>query len=161
MLLYCFCIIFFSPISKHFTTHVWMWDYTKMLLLSIDSLHVFLSMFSLNIIFLKFYCIYSFITVSSVQSLSHIWLFATPWTAARQASLSITNSWSLLKLMFIELVMPSNHLTLCHPHSPPAFNLSQCQGLLKWVSSTHQLAELSECQLQHQSLQWIFRNDLR
>ena len=52
---------------------------------------------------------------SSVQSLSHVWLFATPWTAARQASLSITNSWSLLKLMSIELVMPSNHLILCHP----------------------------------------------
>ena len=52
---------------------------------------------------------------SSVQSLSHVWLFATPWTAARQASLSITNSQSLLKLMSIESVMPSNHLTLCHP----------------------------------------------
>ena len=53
--------------------------------------------------------------ISSVQSLSHVRLFATPWTAARQASLSITNSWSLLKLMPIELVMPSNHLILCHP----------------------------------------------
>ena len=52
---------------------------------------------------------------SSVQSLSHVWLFVTPWTAARQASLSITNSWSLLKLMSIELVMPSNHLILCFP----------------------------------------------
>ena len=51
----------------------------------------------------------------SVQSLSHVRLFATPWTAARQASLSITNSQSLLKLMFIESVMPSNHLILCHP----------------------------------------------
>ena len=51
---------------------------------------------------------------SSVQSLSCVQLFATPWTAARQASLSITNSWSLLKLMSIESVMPSNHLTLCH-----------------------------------------------
>ena len=51
----------------------------------------------------------------SVQSLSQVRLFATPWTAARQASLSITNSRSLLKLMSIELVMPSNHLTLCHP----------------------------------------------
>ena len=51
----------------------------------------------------------------SVQSLSHVRLFVTPWTAARQASLSITNSWSLLKLMSIELVMPSNHLILCHP----------------------------------------------
>ena len=52
---------------------------------------------------------------SSVQSLSCVQLFATPWTAAHQSSLSITNSQSLLKLMFIESVMPSNHLILCHP----------------------------------------------
>ena len=52
---------------------------------------------------------------SSVQLLSHVPLFATPWTTARQASLSITNSRSLPKLMSIELVMPSNHLILCHP----------------------------------------------
>ena len=52
---------------------------------------------------------------SSVQSLSHVQLFATPWTAARQASLSITTSRSLLKFMSIESVMPSNHLILCHP----------------------------------------------
>ena len=52
---------------------------------------------------------------SSVQSLSRVQLFATPWTAACQASLSITNSWSLHKLMSIESVMPSNHLILCRP----------------------------------------------
>ena len=52
---------------------------------------------------------------SSVQSLSHVWLLATRWTAARQASLSIANSQSLLKLRSIMLVMPSNHLILCHP----------------------------------------------
>ena len=52
---------------------------------------------------------------SSVQSLSHIWLFENSWTTACQASLSITNCWSLLKFMSIELVMPSNHLILCHP----------------------------------------------
>ena len=51
----------------------------------------------------------------SVQSLSCVWLFATPWTAARQASLSITNSWSLLKLKSIDSVMPTNHLILCRP----------------------------------------------
>ena len=51
---------------------------------------------------------------SSVQLLSHLWLFEIPWTAARQGSLSITNSWSLLTLMSIESVMPSNHLILCH-----------------------------------------------
>ena len=52
---------------------------------------------------------------SSVQSLSCVQLFVTPWTTAHQASLSITNSWSLLKLMSIELVMPTNHLILCCP----------------------------------------------
>ena len=51
----------------------------------------------------------------SVQLLSHVWLFETPWTAACQASLSITNSWSILKLMSIELVMPSNHFIRCCP----------------------------------------------
>ena len=60
---------------------------------------------------MKLYVVYQF---NSVQLLSHVRLFATPWTAARQASLSITNSRSLLKLMSIESVMPSNYLTLCH-----------------------------------------------
>ena len=54
---------------------------------------------------------------SSVQLLSHVRIFATPWTAAYQASLSITNSWSLPKFMSIESMMPSNHLILCHPLS--------------------------------------------
>ena len=57
---------------------------------------------------------------SSIQLLSHVWLFATPWTAARQASLSITNTQNSLKLMSIELVMPSKHLILCHPLLPPS-----------------------------------------
>ena len=52
---------------------------------------------------------------SSFQLISHVWLFVTPWTGARQAFLSITNSWSLLKLMSIESMMPSNHLILCCP----------------------------------------------
>ena len=55
------------------------------------------------------------LSLSSVQSLSHVQLFATPWSVACQASLSITNCWSLLKLMSIESVTPSNHLILCHP----------------------------------------------
>ena len=71
---------------------------------------------------------------SSVQSLSHVQLFVTPWTAALQASLFITNSRSLLKLMSIELVMPSNHLILCRPpfssrlqsyQAPESFQMSQ------------------------------------
>ena len=61
--------------------------------------------------------------ISSVQSLCRVWLFATPWIAAHQASLSFTNSWSSLRLMSIKLVMPSNHLILCHPllFLPPIF----------------------------------------
>ena len=59
--------------------------------------------------------IHGYAQFSSVQSLSRVQLFATPWTVARQASLSITTSWSLLKLMSFELVMPSNHLILCRP----------------------------------------------
>ena len=69
---------------------------------------------------LVFLCLHSllkqiYVPFSSVQSLSHVQLSATPLTTARQASLSITNSWSLLKLRSIESVMPSNHLILCHP----------------------------------------------
>ena len=66
----------------------------------------------------------------SAQLLSRVQLFVTPWTAACQAFLSI-NSQSLLKLMSVELVMPSNHLILCRSLSPPAFNLSQHQGLFQ------------------------------
>ena len=96
----------------------------------------------------------------SVQSLSHVRLFATPWTAACQASLSITNSQSLPKPMSTKSVMPSNHLILCHSPFLPALNLSQHQGLFQWVSSSHQVAKVLEFQLQHQSFQWIPRTDL-
>ena len=84
----------------------------------------------------------------SVQSLSRVQLFATPWTASHQPFLSITNSRSLLKLTSIESVMPSNHLILLSP-SPSAFSLSQ------WVSSLHQVAKVLEFKLQHQSFQWL------
>ena len=97
---------------------------------------------------------------SSVQSLSHVWLFETPWTAACQASWSITNCRSLPKPMSIESVMPSNSLTPLSSLSPPALNLSQHQGLFKWVSSLHQVAKVLEFQLQHQSFQWTSRTDL-
>ena len=75
--------------------------------------------------------------ISSVQLLSSVWFFTTPWTVAHQAFLSITNSRSLFKLMSIESVMLSSHLILSSP-SPPAFNLSQHQDLFKWVSSLNQ-----------------------
>ena len=93
---------------------------------------------------------------SSVQSLSHVQLFVTLWTAARQASLSFTISQRLLKFMSLESVMPSNHLSF---PSPPTFNLSQHQGLFKWVSSLHQVAKVLEFQFQHQSFPLIFRTD--
>ena len=94
--------------------------------------------------------------INSVQVLRHVCLFVTPWSAARQSSLSITKSQSLLKLMSIESVVPSNHLILSSP-SPPTFNLSQHQGLFQWVSSLYWVAKVLEFQLQYQSFQWIFR----
>ena len=78
---------------------------------------------------------------TSVQSLSHVLLIATPWTAARQASLSITNSRSLLKLMSIESVMPSSHLILCRPLFLLPLNPSQHHGLFQWVNSSHEVAK--------------------
>ena len=75
----------------------------------------FLDIISLSL-YIDIYTHYRSATyISSIQLLSRVQLFATPWTAARQASLSITNSWSLLKLMSIALVMPSNHFILCRP----------------------------------------------
>ena len=94
-----------------------------------------------------------------VQLLSCVRLFATPWTTACQASLPFTIFWSLLKLTSIESVMPSNHLILHLPPSPPAINLSQLQGLFQWDGSSHRVAEVLKLQLQHQSFQWIFRVD--
>ena len=100
------------------------------------------------------------IEFSLVQLFSSVWLFGTPWTAVCQASLSITNFWSLFKLMSIKLVMPSNHLILCHPlllllSIFPSIRVFS-SGLL-WVISSHQVAKVLGFQLHHQSLQWIFR----
>ena len=68
-----------------------------------------------KIYFLSNFQAYNTVFVFVVQLLSHVWLFVTPLTAAHRASLSLTISWSLLKLMSIESVLPSNHLVLCHP----------------------------------------------
>ena len=92
------------------------------------------------------------IFVAVVQSLSHVQLFVNPQIAALQASLSFTVPWSLLKLMSIESVMPSNHLILSSLSSS-ALNLSQHQGLFQSVSSLHQVAKVLELQLQHQPFQ--------
>ena len=83
----------------------------------------------------------------------------TPWTAARQASLSITNFWSLFKFMSIvsgDAMQPPHPLS---SPSPPTFNLSQHHGLFQWVDSSHQVAKVLEFQPQPQSFQWIFRVD--
>ena len=116
-----------------------------------------------------FFCIISpiisfnlFVSLKYCQSVSSVAkscpTLCNPMDAARQASLSITNSWILLKLMSIKSVMPSNHLIPSSP-SPPALNLSQHQGLFKWVSSSHQVAKVVEFQFQHQSFQWTPRTD--
>ena len=91
---------------------------------------------------------------SSVQSLSHVWLFATPWTTARQASLSITNSRSPPKSMSIELVMPSNHFILCRPllllpsifHSIRVFSNESalCRRWLKYWSFSFNISPSNE-----------------
>ena len=92
--------------------------------------------------------------------LSRVRLFATPWIAACQASLSITNSWSSLRLKSIESMMPSSHLIVCRPlllmpPIPPSISLFQ------WVNSSHQVAKVLEFQLQHHCLQRNPRADLQ
>ena len=93
---------------------------------------------------------------SSVQSLSCAWLFATPWTIAGQASLSITNSQSLPNSCpFSWWCHPTISSSVIPSHT--TFSLSQNQVLFKWVSSSHQVAKVLEFQLQHQSFQWTPR----
>ena len=96
------------------------------------------------------------IQLSSVQLLSRVRLLVTPWTVACQASPFIINSQSLLKLVSIESVMPSNHLILCHPLPllPP---IPLSIRVFSRVSSLHQVAKVLE--FQHQPFQWIFRTD--
>ena len=93
-----------------------------------------------------------------VQSLNHVWLFANPWTAARQASLSFTISWSLLKLMSIEWMMPSNNLILCCPLLllPSVF-----PSIRVFPNESALPIRWPKCllDLQYQSLQWISKVD--
>ena len=89
----------------------------------------------------------------SVQLLSHVQLFVTPWAAADQASLSITNSRSLLKLMSVESVVASNHLILCHPLLLLPSILPSIRVFPNESVISHQVAKVLEFQLQHQSFQ--------
>ena len=90
---------------------------------------------------------------SPVQLLSHVQLFATSWTAARQASMLFTISRSLLELTSIESV--TDHIILCCPSSSPPLNISQNQGLFQWVGSSHQVAKVLEFRLL-----WLWANHL-
>ena len=100
---------------------------------------------------------------SSVQSLSHVWLFATPWTAGLPCRTpGFPVHYQLLELTQIHVHWVGDTTQPSHPlssPSPPVFNLSQQQGLFKWVSFLHQVAKLLDFQLQHQSFQWIFKTD--
>ena len=121
-----------------------------------------------------------------VQSPSHVWLFATSLTAARQASLYSVKSLTQSCLTLCDPMdcsmpgLPVHHqlpeLAQTHVHwvadaiqpshllsspFPPAFNLSHHQSLFQWVNSSHQVAKVLEFQLQHQSFQWIFRTDFK
>ena len=96
---------------------------------------------------------------SSVQWLSHVQLFATPWTATHQSSLSMTNSeFTQTHVHWVgHAIQPSQPLS---SPSLPASNLFQHQSLFQWVSSSHQVAKVLEFQLQHQSFQWTPRTNL-
>ena len=99
----------------------------------------------------------SFYEVNSVQSLSCVWLFLTPWTGSTPG---LPVHHHLLEFTQTHVHWISDAVQPSHPlsyPSPPAFNLSQHQGLFKWVSSSHQVAKVLK--LQHQFFQWIFRID--
>ena len=137
------------------------WFYLFLCELSVSDIRLVLAISLCNwtIIYITEVYFFNFLPFSSVQSLSRVWLFATPWTAGRQASLSITNSQSPPKPRSIESVMPSNHLILCRsllllPQSFPALGSFQMSQL--FTSG----AKVLEFQLQHQSFQWTPRTDL-
>ena len=124
----------------------WIWEYIEIMDLSL-SLPLSLYMYILKYIDIQ-------IHVVLVQSLSHVWLFVNTWNAARQPSLSFTSIQSLLKLIPIESVMPSNHLILC---CPLLFLPSILPSIKVDSDALHQVAKVLELQLQHQSFQWIIR----
>ena len=95
-----------------------------------------------------------------VQSLNRVWFSVTPWTAACQASLSFIISWSLLKLISIESVMPSSHLVLWCPLLLLPFIFPSIRVFFQWIASSNQVSKVLEFQLQHQSFQRNPRVDL-
>ena len=101
----------------------------------------------------------NYIQFSSLQSLRHVWLFATPWTAAPGLPVhhQLPESTQTHVHWVGDAIQPSHPLS---SPSPPALNLSQHRGLFKWVSSSHQVAQVLEFQLQHEPYQWTPRTDL-
>ena len=95
--------------------------------------------------------------IAVVQSLNHVWLLETPWTAAHQAPLSFIISGNLLKFLSIELVMLSNHLILCWPPSPPASVFPSIRVFSNESVLRIRWPKYWSLQLQHLSFQWIFR----
>ena len=124
-----------------------------------EIMHLAPCLFKKNVDLLPLWYI-SYSVSQSIQLLSRVWLFATPWTTARQASLSVTNSWSPPKPMSIVSVMSSNHLILCRhllllPSIFPSIRVFSNESALRIRWSKYQVF-----QLQHQSLQWTPRTDL-
>ena len=143
--------------------HFLIQSFIFLVLSCMSCLHIFetnsLSVASFAIIFSHSEdCLFTLL-ISSVHSLSRVQLFETSWIAAHQASLSITNSQSSLKLTSMESVMPSSHLILCRPlfllpPIPPSIRVFQ------WVNSSHEVAKVLEFQLYHHSFQRNPRADL-
>ena len=98
-------------------------------------------------------CVFHQILDFSVKSLSCVQLFATPWAAAHQATMSITNSWSLHSCPLSRWCLP----TISSSPVPFSSHLQSFPGSFQWVSSSHHMAKVLE--FQHQSFQWIFRTD--
>ena len=154
------------PLSTAFTVSYRFW--VVVFSFSFISMHIFISFLISSVIWLfrsvlfsihMFVFLVVFFLFSSVQSLSRVRLFATPWIAAHQASLSITNSRSSLKPTSIESVMHLAISPFVVPF-PPAPNPSQHQSLFQWVNSSHEVAKVLELQLQHHSFQRNPRADL-
>ena len=150
----CTCFVFNNLYSVLHRKHLfYFWNTTNNFAIIWNSVGISRNAKVAEYIFLFFF---NLVYISSLQSLSHVLVFVIPWTAAHQASLSFTNSWSLLILMSNGSVMPSNHLILCHPLLLPPLIFPRIRVLFQWVSSLHQVAKVLEFQLQHLSLQWIF-----
>ena len=139
------------PLWKIILITITIINYLIFIIINITNLNLHFSIIPLSVQF------------SSVQLLSRVQLFATPWISAHQASLSITNTWSLLKLMSIESLMPFSHLILCRPllllpPIPPSIRFFSNESALcmRWFC----MRWLLEFQLQCQSFQWTPRTDL-